>query len=105
MDSNLKPCPFCGGIPVTGIEVTSWSGNRATIELSVKCSSCGISKRRIVELNREVIHADFSYFVNTMYAVMDDWNSRYTGTSPITPRSFLDDLVIDETFNDLNDII
>lgn len=42
MNSELKPCPFCGSKPVNSV-MTSFSGS--IYIATVKCEKCGITKK------------------------------------------------------------
>ena len=68
---ELKPCPFCGGEPITRIRIAELSGSAATIEFTVRCK-CGIEKKSFVELY--VI--DFSTIINVIQTLTDEWNRR-----------------------------
>jgi len=41
---ELKPCPFCGHIPETKVEVTYYGGGESHIDFSIRCTECGTSK-------------------------------------------------------------
>lgn len=42
MDSNLKPCPFCGGEASENAKVSFCGGNGAYITFSAGCKKCNV---------------------------------------------------------------
>ena len=71
MPNKLKPCPFCGGEPITRVRTVEQYESISTIELTVRCK-CGIKKKSIVEL----CDTDFSTLINVMQTLTDEWNRR-----------------------------
>lgn len=48
MNENLKPCPFCGEIPISGIEYyDGGSGDNIRLRAVVYCKGCGANKSAI----------------------------------------------------------
>lgn len=68
---DLKPCPFCGGEPITRVRTIEWYESTSTIELTVRCK-CGIEKKSLVEL----CDTDFLTLTNAMLILTDEWNRR-----------------------------
>lgn len=72
--SELKPCPFCGDLPITKVRVTQMGGDTDIIDFSVACQSCGTDKT--VRL-RIFTTAKFDDVFRAISEATDAWNKRY----------------------------
>lgn len=41
---DLKPCPFCGGEPVTKVETTYMALKENRMLFSITCKDCGVTR-------------------------------------------------------------
>ena len=72
INTELKPCPFCGRDPRTSIGWRTCDGYGLTLEFSVRCDNCGISRGWQEEVNNEV----FDTYINSMNKALELWNER-----------------------------
>lgn len=72
VNTELKPCPFCGKLPRTNVEWRECGGNDLVLEFSVKCDNCGIKR----SYRKDVNNATFSKYVNMMNEAVKLWNER-----------------------------
>lgn len=71
---DLKPCPFCGGGPVSRVEVTYTAGLRdSTIVFSVRCKNCGVMKSTCL---RTPEGDSFQHVENAIAYAVNCWNER-----------------------------
>lgn len=70
--TELKSCPFCGGLPIT--EVHYWKCGAGELELvaSVICTKCDTSKSVRFGANNK----SFADFENAFAKAKNLWNSR-----------------------------
>ena len=69
---ELKPCPFCGETPTTGINYSKCGGGELRLTFSVVCLNC----KTVKSVTREVEGKSFDEYVNNMKAAIDLWNRR-----------------------------
>ena len=72
VNTDLKPCPFCGALPRTNIRWRSCDGHDLILEFSVRCDKCGISRGCQEEVNNEV----FGTYIDSMNKALELWNER-----------------------------
>ena len=72
INTELKPCPFCGGHPRTSVNFRQCGGGDLVLEFATTCSHCGV-KRSIKE---NVENASFDSYINMMDRAMELWNGR-----------------------------
>ena len=70
---DLKPCPFCGHLPRTEIQVAEKYHLDDHVDFCIHCPECGTTKT--VRLNIQV-YCDFSDVVKKMDEVVEVWNRR-----------------------------
>lgn len=72
-DLNLKPCPFCGSLPQTRVEVASMGGGYDRIDFSVVCDKCGTQKKTVLYTRESKTFADV---YKSIELVTEIWNRR-----------------------------
>lgn len=73
---ELKRCPFCGELPVCGVEFYQSSGSDVHLAATVKCTRCGVYKRRIFKASESPRLIPFMNYENAFEGVIRDWNER-----------------------------
>ena len=73
MDAFRKKCPFCGSFPRTSVKITSWGSNDGTVEFSVYCPECHVSKSKKLQIGHD---CEFLAVEEVMDDAMDEWNRR-----------------------------
>ncbi len=71
--SELKRCPFCGGLPTTEVRAIQRYGEADIINFSVVCENCGTSKT--VKLKRAT-KIEFMDVEKSMSQTIEAWNRR-----------------------------
>ncbi len=71
---DLKPCPFCGGKPITRFVVAKIDVWEASVLCVVECGECGVKK----ETELELCEADFDEIADAMTKTVEKWNRRAT---------------------------
>ena len=74
--SELKPCPFCGALPQSGVEFYESHGAEVRLSAVVKCTGCGVSKRKIFKATDNVSFVPFYDYENAFNDVIREWNRR-----------------------------
>lgn len=74
--NKLKPCPFCGAIPQSGVDFYGSRGTEIKLAAIVECTGCGICKRVIFKATNDVIHIPFSDYEEAFNKVTKEWNTR-----------------------------
>lgn len=75
-EKALKPCPFCGQLPTTKVEVTQMGGNKDEISFSVYCPDCKyVVKNIYLDITPSNI-CNFSKVEETMLKTVNAWNTR-----------------------------
>ena len=69
---DLKPCPFCGTIPTTKINLSRCGAGELELKYSVVCPNC----KTVKSLGKESEGKTFKEYINTMNSVITMWNSR-----------------------------
>lgn len=69
VNTELKPCPFCGREPRTHID---WDGIYGILTFSVKCDYCHISRDCV----KEVRSISFDEWIEMMNKAIEMWNER-----------------------------
>ena len=72
INTELKPCPFCGGQPRTSVNFRKCGGGDLVLEFAVTCSRCGVNR----SITEEVENAPFGSYINMMDKAMELWNYR-----------------------------
>lgn len=76
--SELKHCPICGSEVFSRISVSENKDEffgvtlNHRFELLIKCSKCGIEKKKIFEL----CDTNFANMVEAIDSAIEDWNRR-----------------------------
>ena len=74
MSNELKRCPFCDGMAVTKVEITSFGGNSNNkILFCVECEKCGTMKAVTLSFP---IYSNFFDIEKAMDNVIKIWNKR-----------------------------
>ena len=71
--SELKRCPFCGGLPRTEVIVTQMGGDTDNVDFSVVCVDCGISKTVRLKIAKKAVFMDVE---KAMSQTIEVWNKR-----------------------------
>ena len=74
--SELKRCPFCGGLPTTEVRVTQKGGNTDNVDFSVVCVDCGTFKTVRLKINKKALFMDVEI---AMSQTIEAWNKRAEG--------------------------
>ena len=76
--TELKPCPFCGAMPQTGVDFYETYGYGKGIKLAaiVECTGCGIRKREIFTATDSMHYIPFSDYEDAFDKVVEQWNRR-----------------------------
>jgi len=74
--NELKPCPFCGAMPQCGVEFYESSGANIHLAATVRCISCGTSKRTIFKATDSTSFVPFSDYEEAFSNVIEAWNRR-----------------------------
>lgn len=69
---ELKPCPFCGEAPITGINCSKYGGGELKLTFSVVCLNC----KTVKSITCEMEGKSFDEYVKNMKAAVDLWNRR-----------------------------
>lgn len=71
---ELKPCPFCGGKPITRISFRSPPGGatKASVDVYIKCPECHCIRNIVLEL----CDTDFGKMQSAMEKAIGAWNRR-----------------------------
>ena len=73
--TELKPCPFCGSLPQTRVEISSMGGGSDRIDFSVVCDKCGTRKIVMLYTTESKTFADVQ---ESIEMVTEIWNKRMT---------------------------
>lgn len=76
---KLKPCPFCGSLPQTRVEIASMGGGSDRIDFSIVCDKCGTQKGVRLYTTEGKTFADVQ---ESMEMVTEIWNRRMTDERP-----------------------
>jgi hypothetical protein len=68
---KLKPCPFCGEMPMTNVKCYTCDGETLALAAEVKCK-CGISKT--ATFNGQ--NRSFDYYNEAFLRAIEAWNMR-----------------------------
>lgn len=71
--SELKRCPFCGGLPITEVRVTQMSSDTDNVDFSVVCVDCGTSKTVRLKIAKKAVFMDVE---KAMSQAIEAWNKR-----------------------------
>lgn len=74
-EPKLKPCPFCGSLPQTHVEVTSMGGENDKVSFSVVCKECGTNKKVTLYTS---VYKTFADVQEAIDLVTEIWNKRMT---------------------------
>lgn len=77
--AELKPCPFCGSIPQSGVDFYESCGKSVILAATVECTGCGIRKRKIFKATDNVSYVSFYDYDNAFEEVIKAWNMRVEG--------------------------
>ena len=75
MSDILKPCPWCGESPKSGVEFYESKGSVGTLAAIVYCPKCGVNRRKIFKAT-DVITVPFSVYEVAFDEVKQAWNRR-----------------------------
>ena len=74
--TELKPCPFCGQRPVTGVDFyESCGGHSVKLQAVVTCTKCHVS-RGVVFQATDINLIPFSDYENAFNKAIELWNER-----------------------------
>ena len=71
---DLKSCPFCGDKATTIVDYDKVGGDEFVVSAYVKCSKCGVYKRRSYNMK----NASFADWKALFETVTNFWNERAT---------------------------
>lgn len=71
--TELKPCPFCGEMPETEVEVTQVGRGEDHVDFKVVCGKCGTEKAMRLTIRQK---CDFALVEQAMVQVASSWNRR-----------------------------
>ena len=71
--SELKRCPFCGGLPTTEVRVTQMGSDTDNVDFSVVCVDCGTFKTVRLRIAKKAVFMDVE---KAMSQVIEVWNKR-----------------------------
>ncbi len=71
--SELKRCPFCGGLPTTEVRVTQTSVYTDFVDFSVVCTNCGTFKTVSLKIAKKAVFMDIE---KAMSQTIEAWNKR-----------------------------
>lgn len=71
--SNLKRCPFCGGLAQTEVQIMMVGGDSDRIAFSVVCDKCGTTKTTNLHLRKKCSFLDVE---KAMSEAIKKWNMR-----------------------------
>ena len=74
--SELKPCPFCGAIPQSGVEFYESCGTEVKLAAVVKCTGCGVYKKNVFKATGSITFVPFYDYENAFNDVVEAWNGR-----------------------------
>lgn len=74
--SELKPCPFCGALPQSGVEFYESCSAEVRLSAVVKCTGCGVYKRKIFKATDKESFVPFYDYENAFNDVIKEWNRR-----------------------------
>ncbi len=72
--NELKPCPFCGSLPQSGVEFYEICGNEIKLAAVVECTGCGTRKRKIFKATEGTSYVPFDKYDNAFEEVVQIWN-------------------------------
>ena len=76
MYEELKRCPFCGELPLCGVErYESWGDGATRLKAVVKCT-CGISKGVVFTATEPTSLVPFYKYENAFDEAIKKWNTR-----------------------------
>lgn len=73
---ELKPCPFCGAMPRSGVEFYEKCGADIKLSAVVECPSCHIKKREIFKACEGYVLVPMSDYNKAFTRVVEAWNRR-----------------------------
>ena len=71
--TELKRCPFCGGLPTTEVRVAQMSSNIDNVDFSVVCVDCGTFKTIRLKIAKKAVFMDVE---KAMSQTIEAWNRR-----------------------------
>lgn len=71
--SELKRCPFCGGLPTTEVRVTQMSSDIDSVDFSVVCVDCRTFKTVRLKIAKKSVFMDVE---KAMLQTIEAWNKR-----------------------------
>ena len=74
--NKLKPCPFCGSMPQSGVEFIESRGSEIKLAAIVECTGCGTRKREIFKAADGFSYVPFYDYENAFEEVIKAWNTR-----------------------------
>lgn len=70
---ELKPCPFCGNVPITNVHYWKCGGDELGLVAEVKCENCGGVSQSVV-FDGE--YTNFDKYINSFNIAIERWNTR-----------------------------
>lgn len=71
--SELKRCPFCGGLPKTEVRVTQMGVITDDVDFGIVCEDCGTFKTVRLKINKKAVFMDVE---KVMSQAIEAWNKR-----------------------------
>jgi len=71
--SELKRCPFCGGLPTTEVVVKQMRSDTDYVDFSVMCVDCGTFKTVRLKIAKKAVFMDVE---KAMSQAIEAWNKR-----------------------------
>lgn len=71
--SELKRCPFCGGLPTTEVSVKRVRSDADYVDFSIMCADCGTDKTVRLTIKKTAVFMDVE---KAMSQAIEAWNKR-----------------------------
>lgn len=76
MNDRLKPCPFCGSSPESGVDFYESSGSNVKLYARVFCKKCHIDRGIVFEASSSITTVPFHNFTDAFSVAINRWNER-----------------------------
>ena len=73
---DLKPCPFCGGDAISGVQLCESAGSEITLQAIIKCKEGCASRITCFKAARAFQLVPFGDFIGAFNATVSKWNER-----------------------------
>ena len=73
--NNINPCPFCGHMPETGVELYKSCGTSVELSAQVWCERCKVGRRMIFKAT-DITLVPFETYIDAFENAIKKWNTR-----------------------------